>query len=445
MSTIISKQLQKPAQTTRTTPLHPSSQPVRVANPVPRIDFIETYGRYADVLETPRETHEWVARQIVASVLNQNGVTIPHGALKYSLDLWTLLLSGSGFGRSTLIGMSRPILDGAGVIEIERNSHWGSQQALYQEAADHPTGLWTWGEMSEKLRLLNQSQFSGAKEWITDRYDNFRTPDAVTYRRAGKVSDTPTISYSQAPRINILATSSEDWFFQNLAREDSTGGFIPRWILIPIKDAGKIIPTPLKTDSLLADQLGKRLRQIAALKGEANISGILDDYEPWYRATRQRFEAQPSLDLAMAYFNRHRVHVLKLAVIYEASFGNSLKVSKSSWNRAVETCSQLEQSIFSLLSTGMSATGHTLERMTEKVVHAGVEGLSRSDFTRAFQDMHQAMREDLLATLVESRKIIGFLRQTPGRPVTTLVHESVVDDYKKTHPKDRALHLWTKK
>ncbi len=85
---------------------------VVVAQPGANTDFTSAYAGHADVLEAPRILHEVAAIQLVASALNRNGVTIPLGALRYSLDLWTLLLSGSGAGRSTTIGMVAPILSG---------------------------------------------------------------------------------------------------------------------------------------------------------------------------------------------------------------------------------------------------------------------------------------------------------------------------------------------
>jgi hypothetical protein len=63
-------------------------------------DFIADYARYADVFEAPREMHEAVAIQVLATVLNKAGVTIPHGPSAYTLDLWEILLSESGGGRS---------------------------------------------------------------------------------------------------------------------------------------------------------------------------------------------------------------------------------------------------------------------------------------------------------------------------------------------------------
>ena len=61
-------------------------------------DFISNYADYADVLEAPKMAHDWVAIQLLASILNRNGVYIEHGSLRIPLDLWIVLFSGSGFG-----------------------------------------------------------------------------------------------------------------------------------------------------------------------------------------------------------------------------------------------------------------------------------------------------------------------------------------------------------
>jgi len=191
------------------------------------------YASYADILEAPRVMHEVVAILLISSILNKNSVRIRLGGLYLTLDLWAVLLSGSGCGRSTLITLAGPILEGAELSDVQRSTTWGSAQAIYQYLAEHPDGLFVWGELSEKLRLLSDPRFQGAKEWLTDRYDNPRVPEAVCYKVTGMAQrDTPPIQFSQAPRTNILATSSEEWFFSSLLEEDSTGGFLPRWLLV---------------------------------------------------------------------------------------------------------------------------------------------------------------------------------------------------------------------
>lgn len=61
-----------------------------------------------------------------------------------------------------------------------------------------------------------------ASQPASARYDEFRHPDDRTYRRTGRTDnkgnelDTPEIHFSEAPRTNILATSSDAWFFEHL-------------------------------------------------------------------------------------------------------------------------------------------------------------------------------------------------------------------------------------
>src|SRR5689334_9867603 len=62
-------------------------------------DFISGYASYADVFEMPRQVHEWMAALMIASALN--GKVWLEWGTKVPLDLWVLLLSGSGQGRNT--------------------------------------------------------------------------------------------------------------------------------------------------------------------------------------------------------------------------------------------------------------------------------------------------------------------------------------------------------
>lgn len=386
------------------------------------IDFIAAYADFADVLEAPRMMHELVAVQIVATTLNRNGVVIENGAGRYSLDLWTLLLSGSGQGRSTLLSQARGVLRSAGLADLVRDAAWGSEAAFIQNMAESAAGMFAWGELSEKLKKLNEARFAGLKEWLTDRYDDLAIPEARRYRATGKNSDTPPIEFTCAPRINILATSSEAWFFNNLTEEDSAGGFLPRWLLIRSPGRTRSVPTPVALDRTKEAALAACLRSIAQLKGSASIGHVQSLYDEWYSQAQLRFEAQPNRVLASAYFNRHRVHTLKLAVVYEAASSQTLEVKEVAWQRAVAMAASLEATIFSLLDTGMSAAGYAITQMEERIRAAGPLGLPRSLFTKAFQSVPQYEREAQIRTLLDSETIREEIRPTAGRSAKVYVH-----------------------
>jgi len=377
-------------------------------------DFISAYADFADVFEMPRQVHEWVAAQMIASVLNGN-VFINWGAVKYPLDLWVLLLSGSGQGRNTATDVALEVIEQAKIDGQLHKTTWGSKSAFYQQVAETGRGLYVWPELSVALRTLNDPKFAGVKEWITDRYDNLRVPDEITYRKTGKKSDTPPIVFDTPPRVNILATSSSDWFINNLEQADTTGGFIPRWLPKQVGKVEKLIPKPIPPHRELLPALGEQLKSVASLKGDADLSGIEVHYDKWYRAAKERFAAQPNAALADPFFNRLRGEILKLALIFEVSQSGTIEVSERAFERAMAVAAEAEETIFKLLPTGMSREGSEVGRMAERIRTAGPEGISQTDLTRAFQHIKQRERVERVQTLIEAGRITAKTEKTAGR------------------------------
>jgi len=398
-------------------------------------DFINTYVKYADVLEAPPEAHEAVATGLIAGALCDK-VLIDHGAVKIPLDLWLLLLSGSGFGRNTLVALARPVLHAANLTSLIHHSTWGSRAAFYQAIAEHSSGLFVWPEISVVLKKLGDNAFAGAKEWLTDLYDNLDIPEPIRYRSTGKKSDTPAIEFNRAPRLNIIATSSADWFLANVAQEDALGGFVPRWILKKI-GSGRSVPIPQRPDYRLIEPLAEHLRQANQLSGEADLSRVHKYYKKWYVNTQQRFSEHPNASLADPFFRRLRTHVLKLAVIYEVSQSLSLNVTPRAMGRAMRAAKASEEAIFALLATGLSREGAEVDRMAAVIKQAGSEGMSQSQLTRVFQGIKSADRQNRLDTLIQAKTVHRFSRGTSGRRAAILVHEEYAGEYRCRYPEDQ--------
>lgn len=398
-------------------------------------DFITDYVKYADVLEAPAEAHEAVAISLLAAVLNRR-VYFMNGPIKLSLDLWVLLLSGSGGGRNTLVDLARPILEETNLSSLVRSVDWGSKVALQQDIAQNPVGLSLWAEFSVVLKKFNSQAFEGAKEWLTDRFDSWSIPDSLCYRITGKRSDTPPIVFSQAPRISLLATSSYDWFVGSLSEQDSTGGFVPRWIIVQLQEPTKLVPIPQKTDQTLIAPLAAQLHRASELEGEADLSLVLEMFKEWYGESKGRFLEQPNRALAVPFFQRLRSNILKLAIVFEVSLSGTLKVSPESMTRAIVAARKFEQTIFGLLPSGMSREGSEINKIAERVKAAGPEGLSQSDLTKAFQSMKAMDRYGRIKTLQEGSTIQQFFRTTPGRKAAIFVHQDFLDEHKRQFPDD---------
>jgi hypothetical protein len=400
-------------------------------------DFIKEYMEYADIFEAPPEAHEAVAMTTISAVANGK-VWIQNGGQKITLDDWCLLLSGSGVGRNTLVSLLWPVLEGGELKELPRNTIWGSKQGFYQDLAENPTAFFVWEELSSTLKALSDSRFGEAKQWLTNCYDNERKPADTQYRRTGSTQDTPGIVFSAPPRLSILATSSYEWFTSSLSAEDSMGGFIPRWRLIELPDSDRAIPTPKRPLKGAIPDLADCLREVGKLKGAVDLSNVEDDYADWYVSTRKRFREQPNGAMAEAFWNRHRVHLLKLAAIYAMATSGDLVVTPRAMERAIETARKTEKTIFKLLPTGMSAEGAAVDKLQLAVHKAGPGGLLRSEFTRAFQHIRTSERDSRLRTLQQAKAITSFGRPTDGRKAEVLVHKDHLSAHAQQFPEDES-------
>jgi len=82
----------------------------------------------------------------------------------------------------------------------------------------------------------------------------------------------------------------------------------------------------------------------------------------------------------------------------------------------------------------MSASGHLLKRMEDRIKKSGDEGLSQSEFTKAFQQQEMRVRRDYLDTLVETGAVSRYFKETGGRTATILVHRHWTEKYLEKHP-----------
>jgi hypothetical protein len=214
------------------------------------------------------------------------------------------------------------------------------------------------------------------------------------------------------------------------------GGFIPRWFLIKLPDLDRSIPTPKEPDTTVIPDLADCLHEVQKLKGPVDLSRVKGMYEDWYNTTKKRFDAQPNSGIARAFWNRHRVHLLKLAAIYSMSEAGSLTVSHESMERAIESARKAENTIFSLIKTGLNREGAQVDKLEQQIKAAGVGGLPKSEFTRAFQDMRHYERGFRLQTLLDAKVVESFSRSTAGRRAEVLVHKDYVEEHRLKFPKD---------
>jgi hypothetical protein len=436
-----------------------------LAAPPPPMDFIDTYADWADQYEVPRAVHEAFAISVIAALLNRLSIRIDCDGYTLPLDFWIGIFAPSGIGKSTARTVGKPVLEALTKLPVDEkntfgwgnvwanfvdNREWGSKEAFLQQLSGRGIGegnlfhrFYLWDEMSVELGKFDLPAFAGMKGWMTKLYDSFDLPATVGYSDTNRSSNTPPIEFHGVPRTNIFALTAESWFFRNLDRTDATGGFMPRWTFVDAP-GDRWLSRTQRPDPAMVPALARALHEIYShtveLVEEYRANGEQPNAQPqvqffdgfwrvpggphdkWYRATGPKFvEAFP--DMGRAFFNRHRVHVLKLAAVYAASRTRRFVVEPGDWARAVAKATELQATLFRLLKTDMSGTGYTLSRMEAAVERAGPAMLPLHEFTTIFK--HETDRKRLLETLLQTEAVsLVKGESTGGRPPWFLVHRN---------------------
>lgn len=224
----------------------------------------------------------------------------------------------------------------------------------------------------------------------------------------------------------------------NLVQEDTTGGFLPRFLLMKLEGGEKIIPIPRKPDPRLMHELAVQLRYIDSIRGEVTLSKEVEImYECWYRKALKRFLGQANPALARPFFNRLRVQVLKLAVVHEVAESGTLTVTVKSMEKAIATASKIEETIFTLLPTGMNREGAELSKIEQRIKEGKIDGLSQTILTRAFQSTPKTERTQRIQTLCQGGAVVPFRRETGGRLATFYVHADYAEEHSTKFPSDQ--------
>jgi hypothetical protein len=414
----------------------------RMRPPDPPMDFISTYAAWADVVELPRAVHEAVALQLVASVLNRAEVWIDRGAFQLSMDCWLAVIAPSGGGKNTAMNPVWQVLREAGVTDLIDSTDWGSKEKLYEvlsgvdpaapAAPPVVSRFYAWTEFSQYLQKFNSPAFAEAKSWFVDLYDEFRPPAAKGYRT---VDD---ITFTIAPRTNILAFSTPVWFFDNLKSEDSKSGFLQRWIIVKAAGSDRDIAEPHQRSERVARKLGQFIAELSKTPtgrratffdgfsepGEAPASRC--PFNVWYNETKPRWKsAHP---LGETFFKRHQNHVLKLAVCYQASMYLNVAVTSDAWERAVAKARELEAMLFDDFRTDMTSSGKALVDIEEEILRAGPKGMPRTSFINYAKNIRGYIEiEHTLVNMEHVFYVAGERIHRTGPVPTLMVHKNYVN------------------
>jgi hypothetical protein len=407
------------------------------ATVIPSTDFIRDYVAYADRFEIPPRLHEIVAMAGIAAAVNGR-VTINTGDTIIPFDFWASVLTRSGGVKNTLLRAFQNLMKAAGLEQMIHKESFGSAAQIQEYFSKNPVGFFIWPEMGGTLAQLKQKQFVGGLEWLTNCYDETERPDDKHYRETADPDDqTPSIEYEEAPRISIVALTAESAFYRNADGEQVTGGFLARWMPVIISDLSREVSRPVAANPLLIPPLVEKLKQIASLRGEMDISQVAEMYDNWYRETKRRFEQHSNQEFVDPFWRRHRNHLWKLAGVYELATSGELIIRPESMQRAIAMCRELEKNIFRLVQTNFSPEGVKAQNLEKFVRDAGPSGRKQYEVFEYLTDIPRLQAEDRIRMLMLRERVFWFKRKNPngraGRQPLVMVHADHLDEHTRLH------------
>jgi len=320
-------------------------------------------------------------------------------------NLWMCLLAPSGFYRkSTAMRMPVKMLAEADPACLLPQDF--SREKLVAHLGQRPEGLLVAPEFGELLAKLTRDYMAGTKEMLTALFDG-ENYERVTQKERSRVKD---------PSITILTASTEDWIGDRVTAGDLRGGFLSRFLFLPAREKG-----PRKGIGDGIDD-GARAELAAAVGGRTRVAGVADFSKVKKRLDDWIYEFEEGVNQApdprlMGFYSRAGTYVQKLAVCFQVAEPEpGLMISGECAEKAIRMWEYLSANVREVV-TQRIATTRTEKQI--RVVMEAIERVGTIDHTELLRQTNLLSRElePVLATLIESARVLQMTEKTRGRPL----------------------------
>lgn len=290
---------------------------VTVDKIIPPSGFLRDYVNYfGDQTDAPKLFHLMLGYVTVAAILG-NRVYFTLAGDKLFPNLWAVVIGRSGDGRkSTCLNKSKGCVSAVDPKAIFPADF--TTEALLDLLSGTPQGVFYHSEFRSLYGMLSKDYMSGAKALLTELYDS---PPEYCRMTKGK-----SIQIKQ-PIISMASATTTQWLTSRNAEDDFGGGFLARFLFVPVFKREKSLPLPPPPDPMRFSQLVRNLQKIRENFPEQVEARYTPDargeYIDWYK----RFDAlEPFADTPLAPFHaRYQAAVHKLAMLHTVATGGNLR------------------------------------------------------------------------------------------------------------------------
>lgn len=370
---------------------------VTVDKIIPPSGFLQAYvDYYSEQTDAPRLYHLVLGYVTVAAILGDRCYFRLAGD-KLFPNIWAVVIGPSGIARkSTSLNKSR-----GSVSAIDPKAIFPpdfTTEALLDLLAANPQGVFYHSEFRSLYGMLSKDYMSGAKALLTELYDS-----PSEYRRETKGK---SIQIHQ-PVISMASATTTQWLTSRNAEDDFGGGFLARFLFVPVFRRERSMPLPPDPNPRLFHDLQEHLLQIRTkypTSVEARyVPAAREMFVEWY----QQFDSiAPFADTPLAPFHaRYQSYVHKLAMLYTVSVGGDVQtMGIDAVTYATATVEFVTKSLLVLYDRHLTfgKADESMKRVIDLIPEKG--GIIRSELLKRSRMKMKEFDETIL-TLLETERI----------------------------------------
>jgi len=280
---------------------------------VPDHGWIREYIDYAEKQTDAPRIFQLFAALWCLSVTVERKVAIPYfGVRPLYPNLWVVLIAPSStYHKSTVVDIAADMASNTGAYLLPQEF---SQEQLIGELSSHPRGSFLWSEFGQPLAAFERDYMSGVKDLLANLYD---CPEF--YERSLRAG----VLRVEQPYLSALAATNIDWMVdKKRISNDLRGGFLARWLYVPHTSKSFTLEEPNPVDWGWRAELARTLRQI---REREPVSLSLERISAQRASLKAEIERElnnsPYLVELSALYSRYQAVALKLAALYDVSFG----------------------------------------------------------------------------------------------------------------------------
>ncbi len=369
-------------------------------------DWIEGFLRCTENTEPSRAYRLWTAVASISSVL-QRKCRLDWGTLTFYPNMYIVLVGPPAARKGTAMSLAKPLLD---ELQIKMAAEAITREALIRELKNSTDTLVTeTGKMffhssltiwSQELTVFLGYQNHQLMSDLTDWYDCrsqwiYRTKNSGTDEIIGVF-------------VMLFGATTPDLLRSTMSLDAIGGGLTSRMIFIYEENKGKVCPYPAFSmeEKALFEDLKHDLARIHLLNGQFRTTQeFLKRWIEWYTWQERH---PPFKDPRFAgYIERRANHIMKLAMICNASRCDDMIVTDTDLNRAIDILEGAEIK----MTQALSGIGNlpNVNVMTKIMQDVGLTGKI------LFSDLLERHKHDIdkwgLEKILDSLAAMKFLRR----------------------------------